>query len=92
MNAEPEGAGEPAQFAVVLLNDDVTPMEFVVEVLQQVFGNEHDEAVKAMLAVHHQGSGICGLYGQEEAQRLAKAVIDRAQASGYPLQCIVRPE
>jgi len=92
MSAEPEAAGEPAKFAVVLLNDDVTPMEFVVDVLEQVFDKDREEAVKIMLATDQRGSAVCGLYGQTEAQRLAREVIDRAKTGGYPLECVVRPE
>ncbi|MBV9219104.1 MAG: ATP-dependent Clp protease adaptor ClpS [Methylobacteriaceae bacterium] len=74
------------------MNDDVTTMEFVVDVLEQVFEKDRDEAVKIMLATHEQGSAVCGLYGQAEARRLANEVIERAKTGGFPLECVVRSE
>jgi len=84
-----EGAGAPA-FAVRLLNDDATPMEFVVEVLQDVFGKNKAQAVALMLETHRHGRGTCGVYAERsEAEAKAGEVADIARQRGYPLMCVV---
>ena len=75
---------------MLLLNDDVTPMEFVVHVLEEVFGKTRDEATTVMLAVHQGGKGVCGIYGRKEAQRIADRVQDLANAKGFPLRCAIK--
>ena len=79
-------AGSPT-WNVRLLNDEFTPMEFVVHVLTEVFGLEHDDAVRVMLQTHHQGMGACGTYPPEEAEAKAAAVMDLARQHQHPLRC-----
>ena len=76
---------------VLLLNDDQTTMEFVVYVLEVIFGKTHDEALKLMLAINCDGSGECGVYTPELASKIAEQVAELARANGYPLRCIVEP-
>jgi ATP-dependent Clp protease adaptor protein ClpS len=76
---------------VLLLNDDQTPMEFVVHVLESIFGKTHDEALKLVLAINCDGSGECGVYTPEVASKIAERVAELARRSGYPLRCIVEP-
>jgi ATP-dependent Clp protease adaptor protein ClpS len=76
---------------VLLLNDDQTPMEFVVHVLEVIFGKTHDEALELMLAIHRDGSGECGVYTPELASKIAEQVAELAGGNGYPLRCIVEP-
>jgi ATP-dependent Clp protease adaptor protein ClpS len=76
---------------VLLLNDDQTTMEFVVQVLEIVFGKTHDEALKLMFAIHCEGSGECGVYTPELASKIAEQVTELARGNGYPLRCIVEP-
>ena len=73
--------------SVRLLNDEFTPMEFVVHVLSEVFGLEHDDAIRVMLQTHHQGMGACGTYPREEAEAKAAAVMDLARQHQHPLRC-----
>jgi ATP-dependent Clp protease adaptor protein ClpS len=77
---------------VLLLNDDKTTMEFVVEVLEHVFNKTREEALKMVLEIHHAGSGVCGIYEPERAWELATRVRELARQNGYPLRCLVEPE
>lgn len=77
----------PAQYQVVLLNDDYTPMDFVVGVLQIFFGKPFAVAVKVMLDVHHQGKGICGTYTRDIAETKVAQVNDFARLHNHPLMC-----
>lgn len=79
----------PPFFKVILLNDDYTPMDFVVYVLKDIFRRTHEDAVGIMLQVHSQGSGICGIFTRDVAETKAELVIKLARGSDYPLQCIV---
>lgn len=81
----------PPLYQVVLLNDDYTPMEFVVQVLQKFFGKHTDEAVAIMLQVHQQGRGVCGIYVQDIAATRVAQVIQYARDWQHPLQCIMEP-
>jgi ATP-dependent Clp protease adaptor protein ClpS len=74
---------------VLLLNDDQTTMEFVVQVLESIFGKTRDEALKLVLAIHRDGSGECGVYAPEQAAKIADRVAELARRNGYPLRCIV---
>ena len=74
---------------VLLLNDDQTTMEFVVQVLEVIFGKTRDEAIKLMLAIYRDGSGECGVYTPELASKIAEQVAELARQNGYPLRCIV---
>ncbi len=83
---------KPSLYRVLLLNDDYTPMEFVIIVLQKFFGKGQDEAARIMLMVHHKGSGICGVYTYEVAETKVTQVIDFARQHGHPLQCTMEKE
>jgi ATP-dependent Clp protease adaptor protein ClpS len=76
---------------VLLLNDDDTTMEFVVHVLERVFGKTHEEALKLVLEIHRDGSGECGVYTIEQASNIVARVAELARRDGYPLRCITEP-
>lgn len=78
-------------YQVVLLNDDYTPMEFVVIVLQRVFGKSPEEAEHIMLRVHHEGRGVCGIYTRDIAATKVDRVMRLARANQHPLQCVMEP-
>ena len=80
---------EPAKYHVFLLNDDYTPMEFVVMVLEKVFNKKQEEATQIMLNVHKNGIGVCGTFTYEVAESKCKAVIDMAKKNEHPLQCTI---
>lgn len=91
--AEPEvKTKRPPYFKVVLLNDDFTPMDFVVFLLKDIFHKSHGEAVNTMLEIHHQGAGICGIYTRDVAETKAELAVTLARRSEYPLQCRVEKE
>jgi ATP-dependent Clp protease adaptor protein ClpS len=81
----------PAMAKVLLLNDEETTMEFVVQVLERVFGKTHDQALKLVLDIHRDGSGECGVYTVEQASRIVGQVAELARRNGYPLRCITEP-
>jgi ATP-dependent Clp protease adapter protein ClpS len=78
---------EGAELQVVLYNDDYTPMEFVVGILEKFFSMTRDDATEAMLEVHRKGIAVCGLYARDEAVELMKNVLDYARQHGHPLNC-----
>ena len=78
---------KPSMYNVLLLNDDYTPMEFVVMVLEKVFNKKQEEATQIMLHVHKKGIGVCGTFTYEVAESKCKAVLDMAKKSEHPLQC-----
>ncbi len=82
----------PRLFRVMLLNDDYTTMEFVVDILTEVFKKTEDEAVEIMLRVHQDGKGLAGVYPRQIAETKIAAVHGRARRSGYPLRCALEPE
>ncbi len=82
----------PKKYKVVLLNDDFTPMEFVVDILVRLFGKARDQAAKIMLDVHNSGKGIAGVYTHEIAETKARMVFDLAQSQGHPLKADTEPE
>ena len=84
--AEPK-LKRPPMFRVVLINDDYTPMEFVVEVLETVFGMERNKATRVMLEVHTRGKGICGVFSYEIAETKVAQVTSIAQQQQHPLLC-----
>ena len=81
----------PPMYRVLLLNDDSTPMEFVVLVLQEFFNKDYQTATTIMYKVHTQGRGICGVYTRDIAQTRVEQVMRLARASGHPLQCVCEP-
>ncbi len=83
---------KPSLYKVLLLNDDFTPMEFVVLVLQRFFNKGQDDATRIMLHVHHKGVGICGVYTYEIAETKVTQVMDFARQHGHPLQCTMEKE
>ena len=89
--ARPEGKPDGPTYEVVLLNDEYTPMAFVVCLLQEVFRVPYDEAVRIMLSVDKNGTGSCGCYSRTEAEGLTRQVMDRAREAQHPLRCVVRP-
>ena len=82
----------PSMYKCILLNDDYTPMEFVVEILKTVFHRQHAEATRIMLHVHQNGMGVAGVYPFEIAETKIKTVEDLAQESQYPLKCVMEKE
>ena len=80
---------KPSQYKVILLNDDYTPMEFVIYVIEKFFNKNHEEATHIMLHVHQNGIGICGIYTYEVAETKSKAVSDLAKSNQHPLQCTI---
>jgi ATP-dependent Clp protease adaptor protein ClpS len=78
---------EPSMFKVLLINDDYTTMEFVVDVLMQVFNKSFEAATAIMLNVHQKGVGVCGVYPLEVAETKVEAVHSLARENGFPLRC-----
>lgn len=79
----------PPVYQVVMLNDDFTPMEFVVMVLQQYFHRDLESATQIMLKIHHEGRGVCGVYTRDVATTKVEMVLAAARRAGHPLQCIM---
>lgn len=79
----------PRLYQVLLLNDDFTPMEFVVMVLQEYFRHDLDTATQIMLKIHHEGRGICGVFTKDVAATKVEMVLAAARRAGHPLQCIM---
>jgi ATP-dependent Clp protease adaptor protein ClpS len=82
----------PPYFKVVLLNDDYTPMDFVVFILKGIFRRSHEDAVSIMLEIHQKGEGICGVYTRDIAETKAEEAIVASRREEYPLQCRVEKE
>jgi len=80
---------EPALFSVVLLNDDYTPMQFVVDVLEQVFQKSPAEAYHIMMQVHLNGRGVAGIYPWDVAETKVDTLLTRARSEGHPLQATI---
>lgn len=78
---------KPSQYKVLLLNDDYTPMEFVVMVLKRFFGMDLEQATRVMLHVHQRGVGVCGIFPYEVAETKVNQVMDFARQNEHPLQC-----
>jgi ATP-dependent Clp protease adaptor protein ClpS len=83
---------KPSLYRVLLLNDDYTPMEFVVYVLERFFNKTREEATTIMLHVHQNGVGVCGVYTYEVAETKVAQVLDLARRSEHPLQCTMEKE
>jgi ATP-dependent Clp protease adaptor protein ClpS len=85
-------AKPPKRYKVVLLNDDFTPMDFVIDVLMRFFAMDEAKATQVMLAVHHQGKGICGVYSREIAETKAYQVNQYSRHHQHPLMCQIEAE
>jgi ATP-dependent Clp protease adaptor protein ClpS len=81
----------PQMYQVAMLNDDFTPMEFVVMVIQEFFGKDREAATQIMLKIHLDGKGVCGVYSRDVAATKVDQVLDAARQSGHPLQCVSEP-
>ena len=79
----------PSLYKVIMLNDDFTPMDFVVYLLKTFFQKNHDEASKIMLEIHNKGSSICGVFTYEIAETKILKVINTSRNNGFPLFCIL---
>lgn len=82
----------PELYKVLLLNDDYTTMDFVVEILESVFHKAPAEAYRIMMAVHTRGQGLCGVYPFEVAETKVATVVDLARSNGFPLRATMEPE
>ena len=83
---------KPAMYKVLMLNDDYTPMEFVVHVLERFFQKNRDEATRIMLHVHKRGVGVCGVFTYEVAETKVTQVMDLARQNQHPLQCTIEKD
>lgn len=81
----------PQMYQVVLLNDDFTPMEFVVQVIQEFFSKDRETATQIMLKIHLEGKGVCGVYSRDVASTKVDQVLQAARSAGHPLQCLSEP-
>ena len=81
----------PQMHQVVMLNDDYTPMEFVVVVIQEFFSKDLEAATQIMLKIHLEGRGVCGVYTRDVAATKVDQVLDAAHKAGHPLQCVSEP-
>jgi ATP-dependent Clp protease adaptor protein ClpS len=101
--ADPDGGGAvvlerrtlrakpPQMYQVVMLNDDYTPMEFVVLVIQEFFSKDLEAATQIMLKIHLDGKGICGVYSKDVAATKVDQVLEAAHKAGHPLKCASEP-
>lgn len=83
---------KPAMYKVLMLNDDYTPMEFVVHVLERFFQKTREEATRIMLHVHRRGVGVCGVFTYEVAETKVTQVMDLARQNQHPLQCTIEKD
>jgi ATP-dependent Clp protease adaptor protein ClpS len=81
----------PQMYQVVMLNDDYTPMEFVVVVIQEFFNKDRETATQIMLKIHLDGKGICGVFSRDVAATKVQQVQEAAHQAGHPLQCVSEP-
>ena len=84
-------AAPPGRFQVMLLNDDFTPMDFVVYVLQEFFSMNQEKATQVMLQIHTRGRGTCGVYSREVAESKVNLVNEHSRQNHHPLLCIMEP-
>ncbi len=82
----------PSLYRVLLLNDDYTPMEFVVAILQEIFNRNQDDAIRIMMHVHNHGVGECGIYPYEVAETKVTRVMNAARKNQHPLQCVMEKQ
>lgn len=91
LERRPEKVLPPQMYQVVLLNDDYTPMEFVVVVIQEFFNKDRETATQIMLKIHLEGKGVCGVFSKDVATTKVEQVTAAARKNGHPLQCICEP-
>lgn len=87
----PQKVAPPKMYQVVMLNDDYTPMEFVVVVIQEFFGKDRDAATQIMLKIHLDGKAVCGVYSKDVAATKVDQVLEAASKAGHPLKCLSEP-
>ncbi len=91
LERRPQRTKPPQMYRVLMLNDDFTPMEFVIVVLQEFFNKDRESATQIMLKIHLDGKGVCGVYSRDIAATKVDQVLDAAHSAGHPLQCISEP-
>src|ERR1700710_2274315 len=84
----PQKTAPPQMFQVVMLNDDYTPMEFVIVVIQEFFSKDRETATQIMLKIHLDGRGVCGVFSRDVAATKVQQVQEAARQAGHPLQCV----
>ncbi len=89
LNRQEQKLAPPPMYQVLLLNDDYTPMEFVVTIIQEYFNKDREAATQIMLKVHRDGKGMCGVYPKDIASTKVKLVLTHARSAGHPLQCVM---
>lgn len=82
---------KPSMYKVLMLNDDYTPMEFVVVVIQEFFGKDLESATRIMLKIHLDGKAVCGVYSRDVAVTKVDQVLEAAHKAGHPLKCVCEP-
>jgi ATP-dependent Clp protease adaptor protein ClpS len=87
---EKQKTKRPSMYSVILINDDFTPMDFVVEVLERFFNKTREQASQIMLQVHTEGSAICGIYPMDIAETKVSQVLTYAREQDHPLQCVMQ--
>lgn len=87
----PQKTSPPLMYQVVLLNDDYTPMEFVVVVIQEFFSKDRETATQIMLKIHLDGKAVCGVFSKDVAATKVDQVTEAARKNGHPLQCVCEP-
>jgi ATP-dependent Clp protease adaptor protein ClpS len=83
---------KPPMFRVIMLNDDYTPMDFVVEVLKNIFRMTHEDAISTMLQIHHHGEANCGIFTRDVAETKIEMAMSAAREHEYPLQCTIEQD
>jgi ATP-dependent Clp protease adaptor protein ClpS len=91
LERQPRKTTPPKMYQVIMLNDDYTPMEFVVMVIQEFFSKDRETATRIMLRVHLDGRGVCGVYSRDMAATKVSQVLEAAHQAGHPLQCMSEP-
>lgn len=91
LERRPQKTAPPQMHQVVMLNDDYTPMEFVIVVLQEFFSKDRETATRIMLKIHLDGKGVCGVYSHDVAATKVDQVLEAAHKAGHPLQCLSEP-
>jgi ATP-dependent Clp protease adaptor protein ClpS len=91
LERRPQKTKPPQMYQVVVLNDDYTPMEFVVMVIQEFFNKDRETATQIMLKIHLDGKGVCGVFSKDVAATKVDQVTEAARKHGHPLQCVSEP-